>query len=149
MTDVAIRTAVEADLPALRGVHRRASLSNEGDREALLAHPEVMELDGDSVRAGRTRVAVAGDEVIGFASVIEVDDRVELDDMFVEPEWMGHGVGRRLVEDAFATLRAQGRSRLDVVANRHALAFYEKVGFVVDGEAETRFGSALHMHADL
>jgi GNAT superfamily N-acetyltransferase len=149
MTDVAIRTAVEADLPALRGVHRRASLSNEGDREALLAHPEVMELDGDSVRAGRTRVAVAGDEVIGFASVIEVDERLELDDMFVEPDWMGKGIGRLLVEDAFAALRAEGRTRLEVIANRPALALYEKVGFVVDGEAETRFGPALHMHVDL
>jgi hypothetical protein len=36
-----------------------------------------------------------------------------------------------------------------VTANHHALAFYEKVGFVADGEVETRFGAGLRMHLDV
>jgi hypothetical protein len=35
-----IRLGVPADLPAVRDVFRRASLSNAGDRAVLLAHPE-------------------------------------------------------------------------------------------------------------
>jgi hypothetical protein len=35
-----------------------------------------------------------------------------------------------------------------VTANGHALAFYESVGFVHDGPAETPGGPAVRMHLD-
>jgi hypothetical protein len=35
--------------------------------------------------------------------------------------------------------------RIEVVANPQAVAFYEAVGFVEDGEAQTRFGPAPRM----
>lgn len=53
-----IRRADPADLAAIAAVFRAASLANEGDREALLAHPEVLEFPADAVLDGRVRVAV-------------------------------------------------------------------------------------------
>jgi hypothetical protein len=38
----AIRLGTPADQPACSGVYRRASLSNAGDRDNLLAHPEYL-----------------------------------------------------------------------------------------------------------
>ena len=38
-----------------------------------------------------------------------------------------------------------GATRLDVVANPRAVAFYEAVGFRPAGEAQTRFGPASRM----
>jgi hypothetical protein len=35
------------------------------------------------------------------------------------------------------------------VANQHAGAFYEDVGFRADGETSTEFGRGLRMHLDL
>ena len=52
-----IRWSTLADLPALTNVFARASLSNEGDRHALLAHPEALVLEGDGIAGGQTRVA--------------------------------------------------------------------------------------------
>lgn len=52
-----IRRADPADLAAIAAVFRAASLANEGDREALLAHPEVLEFPADAVLDG-VRVAV-------------------------------------------------------------------------------------------
>ena len=40
-------------------------------------------------------------------------------------------------------------TRIDVAANPHALAFYEAVGFVVDGVAETEFGVGTRMRIDV
>jgi hypothetical protein len=37
-----IRLGTSADLPACSDVYRRASLSNAGDRDNLLAHPEYL-----------------------------------------------------------------------------------------------------------
>jgi ribosomal protein S18 acetylase RimI-like enzyme len=58
---------------------------------------------------------------------------------------MRAGVGRRLVEDAKRIARERGATRMDVVANPQAVAFYEAVGFNLVGETQTRFGPAPRM----
>jgi hypothetical protein len=59
VTAIVMRDAGPGDMTALREVYRRASLSNNGDRPNLLAHPEYLELSDQGVRDGRTRVADA------------------------------------------------------------------------------------------
>jgi GNAT superfamily N-acetyltransferase len=87
-------------------------------------------------------------ELVGFASTLDVEDVMELEDLFVDPDWMRLGVGRDLVRDAIATATRRGVRRVEVTANEHALVFYERVGFVRDGVAQTRFGPGLRMHVD-
>ena len=141
---VALRTAAVADLPALRQLFRRSSLSNEGDRELMLAHPELVGPTDAAVAEGRTRVALAGDgTILGFATGLPLASGVlELEDLFVDPDWMRRGVGRRLVEDLVAVARRAGAGTIEVTANPHADAFYRSVGFVYAGEAEPEFGPA-------
>ena len=55
-----IRLGVPADLPAASDVYRRASLSNAGDRDNLLAHQEHLVLGPEGLAEGRTYVAVGG-----------------------------------------------------------------------------------------
>ena len=149
MTAFVIRTAVPGDMPALRDVFRRSSLSDDGDRAILLAHPDVLELSDLAVREGRTRVAVADDRIAGFATWLSAGNVIEIEDLFVAPERMGHGIGRALVLDLVAIAHDQVADRVEVTANQHALGFYEKAGFVVDGEVQTRFGPAPRMGMDL
>ena len=139
---VTIRTAVAGDLDAIRGVFRRASLSNAGDREALLAHPDVLVWPG-AIASGRTRVAVEdGGAIAGFASTVLLDGRLELEDLFVDPDRMRQGVARRLVADVVDAAGAAGFATVQVEANPHATDFYRAVGFVPYGSARTRFGPA-------
>jgi GNAT superfamily N-acetyltransferase len=151
MMTVSIRDATMADMEALGDVFRRASVSNPGDRASLLANPEALDLSDLAVREGRTRVAVVEDgSILGFATTtIAVDCTIELEDLFVDPMWRSRGVARTLVWDVVAKARSEGVNRMEVVANRHALAFYEAVGFAVDGVTETRFGKGLLMHLDI
>ena len=142
MIEPLIRAAGSEDTAALAELFRRSSLSNEGDRPSLLAHPEALELSGFAVEEGRVRVAVADGRIVGFAILLEG----ELEDLFVDPGWMRRGIGRALVEDAVAVARAQGLERIEVIANDHALGFYERLGFVLDGPAETAFGRGSRMH---
>ena len=84
--------------------------------------------------------------IVGFSVLLERSgEACELDGLFVEPEWMRGGVGRRLVEDAKRIAHRRGATRIDVVANPQAVAFYEAVGFTKIGEAQTRFGPAPRM----
>ena len=144
-----VRTADESDKATLQGLFRRSSLSNEGDRAILLAHPDALVFADMAVNEGRTRVATVGADTVGFVTLVMAEAAAEIDDLFVEPDWMGQGVGRLLVADAVATARAKGYRRLEVIANPHALAFYTKVGFAFDGDVETRFGPARRLFLDL
>jgi len=143
-----IRDAVLSDLPPVKDVFQRSSLSNIDDRANLVAHPGVLQFSGLSIRERRTRVAVAGDQIVGFSTTLDTESGIELDDLFVDPDWMGRGVGRQLVLDVMAIARTGTVDRVAVTANGHALQFYEKLGFVVDGEVESRFGWAIRMHRD-
>jgi GNAT superfamily N-acetyltransferase len=146
--DVSIRDAVAADAPALGEIYRRASLSNEGDRAILLAHPEALVF---SLRAGEegVRVAVVNARIVGFATVLVTGQVAELEDLFVDPDWLLHGVGRALVADAVPRARGRGATRIEVTANAHARDFYAKAGFVLAGVTRTRFGVARRMHLDV
>lgn len=151
MSLVRIRAARPGDTAAMEGVYERASLSNAGDRAALLAHPEALRLSEDLVTRGRARVATLTDgTVVGFASTRPTGTRVlELDDLFVEPAWMRRGVAATLMNAIGGEAAAEGAARVEVTANEHALGFYQAVGFVVDGRADTEFGSGLRMHLDV
>ncbi len=149
VTAFLIRSADAGDNPAVADLYRRSSLSNDGDRAALLAHPEALVFAGHSIRQGRTRVAVGDGRIVGFATTLPAGYVAELEDLFVDPEWMRQGVARALVRDAIAVISAGEMIRIEVTANPHALAFYEAVGFVVDGDAQTEFGVGTRMHLDV
>jgi GNAT superfamily N-acetyltransferase len=147
--DVVVRDAKPADLVVLQDVFRRSSLSNDGDRAHLLAHPELLEWTPPPANRGRTRVAVVDDAIVGFATTTVGPDFLELDDLFVDPEWMKLGVGRTLVLDATTLARDRDVLRIEVTAHENALRFYERVGFVSHDIVETRFGPAPRMHLEL
>jgi GNAT superfamily N-acetyltransferase len=135
---------------ALRDVFRRSSLSNDGDRMNLLAHPDALELSDLAVREGRTRAALADGRIVGFATGLSLGAAAtEVEDLFVDPGWMRRGAGRALMTDMIAIARGQGVRRLEVTANPHALAFYGQIGFVADHDVETTFGPGQRMHLDV
>jgi len=140
-----IRLGALADLPAAAGVYRRASLSNVGDRDNLLAHPEHLILGPEGLAEGRTYVAEQDGSVVGFATWAEAGGIIELEDLFVDPGWRRRGIAAALVGRIVEVLRARGVGFLEVTANPHALEFYRAAGFVDCGVTETDFGAAPRM----
>ena len=145
MGSVAIRVAVADDLDALREIFRAASWSNIGDRPLLIEHPEFLEWGAEGVRDGRTVLASIDGRVVGFATLLGAGRCVELEDVFVHPDAMRHGVGRALLAELTTRARLAGAIELHVDANSHALAFYERVGFVAIGEVALEHGIATRM----
>jgi GNAT superfamily N-acetyltransferase len=140
-----IRLGVPADLPAASDVYRSASLSNAGDRDNLLAHPEYLVLGPEGLAEGRTYVAEEDGSLVGFATWIEAGGVFELEDLFVDPGWRRRGIAAALVNRIAQVLRARGVQRLEVTANPHAMGFYRAAGFVDDGVTGTVFGTAPRM----
>jgi N-acetylglutamate synthase-like GNAT family acetyltransferase len=147
---IAIRFAAAVECQALEALQRRASLANAGDRAALIEHPEAIVLPAEQIAAGQVIVAEAEGEVAGFAVVLpRSDGEAELDGLFVEPQaWKG-GVGRALVEASSDLARDLGAGVLQVLANPHALGFYEACGFERLGTEATQFGTGVRMQRAL
>ena len=81
------------------------------------------------IALGRVVVAVDGkDRPVGVASVIPEGERADLDLFFVDPPFMGRGVGRVLFAAAVDTARSFGAKVLAILADPHAATFYERMG---------------------
>ena len=146
MSGFLIRRAVISEQKELEALQLRASLTNAGDRDALLAHPDVIELPIDQIAAGAVFVSERNGAIVGFAALLpRPDGDVELDALFVDPDVRRCGVGRSLVDHCIQIGRAQGSAALCVIGNPHAYDFYSACGFNVVGTIQTRFGSGLLM----
>lgn len=147
---ISIRPAVVADQKMLEALQWRASLNNAGDREALLAHPDAIQLPLAQIEAGGVFVAEIAASAVGFAAILPRDDgNAELDALFVEPHLWSRGIGRALVEHCCVAARAAGAMSLHVIGNPHAERFYLACGFESRGTIQTRFGAGLAMERAL
>lgn len=144
---VTVRPAHPDEREALEALQWRASLANPADRDALLAHPDAIDLPREQLDAECGLVAEIGGAVVGFAIVLpRSDGDAELDGLFVEPERWRSGAGRALVDAACTMARNdRGARALHVIANPEAKGFYERCGFVAEAPFQTRFGPALRM----
>jgi GNAT superfamily N-acetyltransferase len=90
-----IRQATAADIPAIRRLLR----AHDNDTEV---EPGAIDVVGPYVRHLVThhvvRVSVDDDRVIGFGAAVDTGWCRMLSDLFVDPERLGEGIGRRLLD---------------------------------------------------
>ena len=72
-----------------------------------------------------TLVAVAGDEVVGFAQIYgDGVIQAHLGLLAVDEKWRRRGIGRGLIKEAFARV---GAGRMDLIASDESLDFYRSL----------------------
>ena len=74
------------------------------------------------------------DQLAAFLAVAISDTRVVLDNLWVRPDLIGKGVGRRACEHVFRLASEHHWTELWVVPDHPAIGFYEKMGFSDTGE---------------
>ena len=101
----------------------------------MTACREELAVDDTAIRAQRVFVWEVKGRILGFYSLEDLaDGGVELGHLFVEPECIGAGVGRRLLEHARGQARQLGFERLVIQGDPNAGAFYVRCGAVRVGE---------------
>lgn len=102
-----------------------------GYPEAWIAHwRDALTITPAFIRGHAVFVAAEaeGDPPRGFyALAIDGADAV-LEHLWIEPGWMGRGLGRALLSHAAETARAHGAARLKIDSDPHAEAFYRRMG---------------------
>lgn len=103
------------------GYLERALMLHRVDANYPRGHHSFEVLDGQS-------------ELIGFFAVAPSDTRVMLDNLWVTPERIGRGIGRRDCEYVFQLARDHSWTELWVVPDPPAEGFYQRMGFIDSGE---------------
>ena len=73
--------------------------------------------------------------LLGWHRVTLHGERAELEDLWIEPDVIGHGHGRALFEHAVDIARRAGAERLEWDADPYAQGFYEAMGGVEIGRS--------------
>ncbi len=145
-----IRKASESDAEAITAVH----IASMREAYRTLVPPEALAGFDAQDRTQRWRevlaegtsttlLAEAGGEPFGFASFGRCRDEDispgavgEVMAIYVRPDAWGQGVGRALLREALDRLRSDGFAEVSlwvIEANRQAIEFYERFGFLRDG----------------
>lgn len=147
---ISIRLAETLERSSLESLQWRASLNNPGDRDALLANPDAIEIPVQQIEDSYLYVAETSGSVVGFAGILPREDgNIELDALFVEPDAWRQGIGRSLVEYCVSKAMVLGADSIHVVGNPHAEGFYLACGFQLLGTEQMRFGIGLNFKRNL
>lgn len=101
----------------------------------LLTHVSPAEAWRPQLDAGTLWIAEADGRAIAFLAASADGDRLHIDEVDVDQDHQGQGVGRRLIQHVIAWARAAGFARLSLTTFRNVPwngPFYASLGFVED-----------------
>lgn len=125
-----IRAGEAAEAAALTELALRSKGHWEYDAEFLASCREELTVRPADVAARRTAVAEEDGRILGFTTLDGEPPRGALGMMFVEPDAIGRGVGRRLFAHTMDEARRLGFTRLTIDADPNAEPFYRAMGAV-------------------
>ncbi|MFD5431459.1 GNAT family N-acetyltransferase [Kitasatospora sp. NPDC127067] len=129
-----IRPARPDEAALLTGIALRSKAYWGYDEAFMAACRAELTVDAGVIERSATVVAEHGGQVLGFVSLSGGPPTGSLDQLFVEPESIGRGVGRALFEQARGLAVELGLRRLTIDSDPNAEPFYLAMG-------ATRIGS--------
>ncbi len=127
-----IRQAIAADLRAVKTIVARAYTKYV----ARIGAPPGPMLDDYAVRIAAHQIFVTGDPINGLIVLIDGPDHLLLDNIAVDPDAQGSGLGRILLDFADAEARRRGFTELRLYTHQtmvENIALYTKRGWQETG----------------
>lgn len=134
MEDLQIRSATNADAPAIRQLVFDVLREYGLDSDPSGTDADLADIETNYMAAGGTfEVVVKDGQIVGTLGMYPHGAYIcELRKMYLRPEVRGRGLGKRLLDRALAFAREHGFWRLELeTANvlREALSLYRRYGF--------------------
>ena len=98
--------------------------------------------DAEGYAAMTVRVLDDGEGALGFYSLVDRGDHVELPQMFLRPDLIGAGYGRMLWNDA-VTQAAASADRMLIMSDPRSIGFYQAMGAELERRVEVSPGFEL------
>ena len=122
-------------MPALSELCLRSKAYWGYDAAFMAACVPALTLTPDDLDAGPFVVAESHGRAAGLAQITGTPNAMEIDLLFVDPEFIGTGCGRILFDWCVEQAADLGAETLRIEADPGAAPFYEKMGAVRIGDA--------------
>lgn len=133
-SSVKVRAAVESDADSLTELAVRSKGHWPYDAEFMLdARPELT-ITPYYLRTNPVFVGEIEGRAAGFYSLKTVGEEIELDNLFVEPRFIGYGLGKLLWQHSVERARRLGFRRMLIQSDPFAEQFYLAMGAKKIGE---------------
>ena len=123
-----IRRAKTEEAPSLTDIALAAKRHWGYPESWMEAWREDLTVTAEFIERNEVFAAVANDNPIGFYALVKSAGRMELDHLWILPEWIGKGVGRKLLIHALDRASAIGARQIEIVSDPNAEGFYRKLG---------------------
>ncbi|MEM8900594.1 MAG: GNAT family N-acetyltransferase [Bacteroidota bacterium] len=134
MNEIAIVPALESDHESLSALCKRSKAFWGYSPEQMKAWDEDLTISASFIQENIVMKALQNGQLIGFYSLVQKENEVWLDDLFIDPSVIGKGIGSILLEEAYEVVLKMEMNSLLLEADPHAEAFYLKKGFERVGE---------------
>jgi GNAT superfamily N-acetyltransferase len=128
LTTFTIRAARLDELDDLNELTGRSSLHWGYEQEFLEWEPEAITLTAGMLEHDPVYVLEVDGAVAGYYQLSGAIANLALDKLFVEPQFIGTGCGKRLWNHAVATARELGASGFSFYSDPNAAGFYRAMG---------------------
>ncbi|TNE68216.1 MAG: N-acetyltransferase [Bacteroidetes bacterium] len=130
-----IRPAKPADAETLTVITRRSKAHWGYSPEQLEDWADELTISPAYIRQHTVFCGLLDENVVAYYSLHGPEgERCKLENLFVLPEYIGRGLGARLLEHATAQAATLQASILWLESDPHATGFYQKNGFVPVGQ---------------
>jgi GNAT superfamily N-acetyltransferase len=123
-----IRRAIPAETSFLNELTGRSVLSWGYEPEFLDWEPESIRVTPEFIASSPVFVLEEAGRIVGYYGLLGEPPEMALDKLFVEPDRIGTGCGKRLWQHAVATARGMGTSVLTLASDPNAAPFYRAMG---------------------
>ncbi|WP_114854587.1 GNAT family N-acetyltransferase [Brachybacterium sp. YJGR34] len=134
---IVLRAARAEEAPLISALALRSKGHWGYSPEFLAACREELTLTAEQCASGAVRVAVLDGHLAGFSRLDGAPPEGELEALFVDPPWIGEGLGAALLDDVLRRAAGSGMRYLGLDADPGAESFYAKHGAVTVGRAES------------
>jgi GNAT superfamily N-acetyltransferase len=143
---IRIREGAEADFERLRAIAVEAKAHWGYDRALVEEWAQGGDFEPESLRRRLLYVAEEDGRPVAWAALIPRGEVGWLEDLWVDPAWIGRGLGRALFERVATEARQRGARQLEWEAEPNAQGFYRHMGagYRRDSE-ETEWGRVLEV----
>jgi GNAT superfamily N-acetyltransferase len=147
---IEFRRAGPEDASAVRNLTRKAYA-----KWCAVIGREPLPMTADYDHAVRHHVidlAFTGDRMVGLVEMIPRVDDLLIENVCVDPDEQGSGIGRRLVEHAEGETLRRGHKMIRLYTNKlfaANLRFYELQGYEIEHEEPFKGGTMVHFRKSL
>jgi GNAT superfamily N-acetyltransferase len=140
-----IRSATAQDAPVLTRLSHKSKNYWEYPQEYIDIWEDELTITPEYIDEHQVVVYTPNSRILAFYSLVELEEDIcvadvelekgfWLDHLFVDPDWIGRGIGRLLIGHLRSQCMAHSISKVRILADPHSRGFYDKIGCIYKGD---------------